>query len=241
MSQELQPGEEGMIARKLLRSLDCGVLATMSQELPGFPFGSVTPYVTTHDGHVVILVSDIAQHTKNMGENDKVCLTVMDNADGNKQEQGRATIIGHARPVPSDRLDEASERYFAFFPEARHYSKAHAFTFFWIETVRVRYIGGFGKIFWIEEEDWGVPAPEWSTEEAEIVKHMNDDHSSAVVAMTKVHAQVDDPEATLIAMDPEGCHLKTKCGIHYLSFGTSAMTKDSVREAMIALTKTPSN
>ena len=30
---------------------------------------------------------------------------------------------------------------------------------------RVRYIAGFGKIFWIEQEEWAVPRPQWAGSE----------------------------------------------------------------------------
>ncbi len=237
MSQDWQPSEEATIARKLLRSMDCGVLSTMSVAMPGFPFGSVTPYVTTHDGHVVVLVSDIAQHTKNMQADDKVCMTVMDNADGNKQEQGRATIIGRARPVPGDKEEEVSSRYFAFFPEARHYSQAHDFTYFWVEPKKIRYIGGFGKIFWIEKEDWVVPKPAWSADEAGIMEHMNSDHQDALNAMAKFYGGVESEDTSLVAVDPEGCHIKAAGRICYIPFAKCAMTKDAVREAMVTLSK----
>ena len=70
--------------RHLLRSLDSGILSTMSQELPGYPFGSVTPYVMTHEGRLVVYVSSIAQHTRNMQENSKVSLTVVEQGSGNQ-------------------------------------------------------------------------------------------------------------------------------------------------------------
>lgn len=235
MTQDWQPTEEGGIARNLLRKLDCGVLSTMSIEMPGYPFGSITPYVTMHDGRVVILVSDIAQHTKNMKADNKVCLTVMHNADGNKQEQGRATLIGDIEQVPEDLIGKVSARYFAFFPEARHYSQAHAFSYYWLAPKRVRYIGGFGKIFWIEKEDWAVPTPEWAADESSIIQHMNDDHGDALISMAKFFCGVDADEVTLIAMDVEGCHIRAGKSIHHIPFDTYVTSKGDVRQAMISL------
>lgn len=57
--------ENASTARALLRRVDSGVLSTMSVELLGYPFGSITPFVVTHEGRVVIYISEIAQHTKN--------------------------------------------------------------------------------------------------------------------------------------------------------------------------------
>ncbi len=236
MSLDWQPTEMGRIARKLLRSSDCGILSTMSVENPGYPFGSITPYVMTHGGRVAIYVSGIAQHTHNMRENDKVCLTVTDDGNGNKQDQGRATVMGDARPVPEEFLDAVSGRYFEFFPDARHYGSAHSFTFFWIDPLRVRYIGGFGKIFWVEEKEWSVPDPEWASTESGIIKHMNDDHRDALLAMTRFFGGIDAREVSLVAVDPEGCHIRADGRIHYVAFEEPAMNAETVRKAMVALT-----
>ncbi len=237
MREELAPGEEAAIARRLLHTVDCGVLSTMSVEMEGFPFGSITPFVMTHDGHVVVLVSDIAQHTKNMQADEKVCFTVMDHAGGNKQEQGRATVVGRARPVPQEEVAEARQRYFAFFPEARHYSQAHDFTFFRIEAERIRYIGGFGKIFWIEKEDWSLGRPSWVQDEEKSIVHMNEDHQDALNEIARVFTNMQDGDAKLVAADGEGCHLKTSTGIHYVPFAAPAIEENSLREALVTLAK----
>ena len=49
---------------------------------PRYPFGSIAPYTLNHDGEPIILISTIAQHTRNIKENNKVSLTVFDPARG---------------------------------------------------------------------------------------------------------------------------------------------------------------
>jgi len=83
--------------RRLVRSMDSGILSSMSLELPGYPFGSVAPYVMTHDGALAMYVSSIAQHTRNMQEDPKVSLTIVQQGLGNKQALGRVTVVGDAR------------------------------------------------------------------------------------------------------------------------------------------------
>src|SRR5687768_12394106 len=53
----------GQEARHLLRRHNLGVLSTHSVEVPGYPFGSVTPYAVDRAGEPLILISSIAQHT----------------------------------------------------------------------------------------------------------------------------------------------------------------------------------
>ena len=230
--------EEAAVARRLLRSRDSGVLSTMSIELPGYPFGSVTPYVMSPGGNIAVYVSSIAQHTANMIADPKVSLTVLEEGDGNRQALGRATVVGDASVVPGAAVDEVSARYFQFFPEARQYGGTHAFEFFWIEPRRVRYIGGFGKIYWIESGDWAVPTAGWSPNEGEVLAHMNRDHGDSLVQMARHFCGIDGEEVELVACDPEGCHLRTGSGYRYLCFERPALTAESLRKAMISLART---
>lgn len=225
------------LARRLLRSVDSGILSTMSKELPGYPFGSVTPFVMTHDGKIVIYVSAIAQHTANLLANPKTCLTAMQSGGGNQQELGRVTVVADAAEVPEDRIAEVQQRYYTFFPESQHYGQAHNFAFYWLEPVRVRYIGGFGKIFWIEQQDWALAEPEWQEAEAGIVKHMNDDHGEALRNMARHFCGMQVDQVEQLAVDVEGCHIRVGSEVRYLPFEAPCTTMNSVRAAMVSLAK----
>src|SRR5687767_837177 len=52
-------------ARTLLARESIGTLSTQSVKHPGWPFGSVMPYVLTADGAPVFLISGMAIHTQN--------------------------------------------------------------------------------------------------------------------------------------------------------------------------------
>jgi len=127
-------------------------------------------------GRPVVYISPIAQHTKNIVADPRVSLTVMEQgASDDVQAHGRLTYIANAQPVNRDR--DLAERYFRYFPTARQYENTHAFDFFLLEPVRVRFIGGFGQIFWLEPQDLLQPNPFTAVEEERIVQHMNQDHA----------------------------------------------------------------
>lgn len=238
MSSNWQTTEEAAIARRLMRSVDSGILSTMSKELPGYPFGSVTPYFLTHDGRVVIYVSGIAQHTKNILADPKVCMTVMDSGDESQQSLGRVTVIGDAE-IASDDESKVMERYFQFFPEAVRYAQTHSFMFVTIKPKRVRYIGGFGKIFWVEAEDWITPACEWAASEAGVISHMNADHADALALIAKHFcSQASADKAQFVAVDPEGFHLSTTGRTFYVPFENPCLDSKELREALVAMTRT---
>jgi putative heme iron utilization protein len=233
--------EQGSVARRLMRTLDFGVLSSMSTELPGYPFGSVTPYVLSHGGRPVIYVSDIAQHTANMKADPKTCLTVAEVAGAdNQQALGRVTLVGDGVKVPESEVEAVQARYYAFFPEARHYGAAHGFDFYWLEPKRVRYIAGFGKIFWIEAEDWAVPTAEWAPAESGVVEHMNADHGNSMLKMLKHFCGVRVESAEMLACDAEGFHLRADDVIRYIAFPAPCMDVEALRSAMVELARSSS-
>lgn len=239
---ELSNQQQAAMARRLVRTVDGGILSTISVEIPGYPFGSVTPFVLTHEGYAVIYVSSIAQHTKNVLADPRVCLTLAAEArpGTNRQAVGRVTLVGDAVPVPDEHVETAGNRYFNFFPESRAYAGTHDFRFFWIEPRRVRHIAGFGQIFWVERDDWLLRSPDWQAEEAGIVQHMNEDHGDAVreIAANLLGASAAElEEAELIAVDSEGFHVRTALGIVQGSFEGACQTTDDVRQAFIQLVR----
>lgn len=232
--EELQ--ELATLARTLVRSVDSGVLSTHSLEHEGYPFGSVTPFVLMPNGNLVVYISSIAQHTLNIESNPKVCLTILEREE-DSQASGRVAFLGDAQVVSKDRVAEVGERYFAFFQSARGYSKVHDFSFIEIEAVRVRYIAGFGKIHWIEKEDWVQAVPQWQNDEASIINHMNDDHSDSLGAMCRSFVADDCDSAEMLSLDPNGFHVRTPNHIHYMSFDAPCSTSQAVREEMIRLSR----
>jgi len=147
----MSTNEQWNAARELLENCREGILSTHSLDVPGYPFGSLTPYALDSHNRPVILISAIAQHTKNLIANPKVCLTVAETAETqNKQALARLSYMADAELVSHDQ--DTFDRYFARFPESRAYFGTHDFAFYRLNPVRLRFIGGFGKIFWIEKE-----------------------------------------------------------------------------------------
>jgi putative heme iron utilization protein len=88
-------------ARLMLRAHRYGALCTLSKKFDGYPFGSITPYLVDHDGSLLILISSLAEHTKNIRCDSRVSLITHDHRDPYFQAQGRVTFIGNAEPEPN--------------------------------------------------------------------------------------------------------------------------------------------
>src|SRR5215470_16012673 len=64
--------------RKMLARERNGVLSTLSAKETGWPYGSITPYAQFESGEPIILISEIAEHTRNLHRDARVSLLVRD-------------------------------------------------------------------------------------------------------------------------------------------------------------------
>ncbi len=221
-------------ARRLFLQESFGVLSTISLDVHGYPFGSVTPYCADDRGRPIIYISTIAQHTKNIAADPHVSLTVVERAgDADEvQAMGRLTCLGDAKPVDR-RESRVGERYFRHFPSARQYQDTHDFAFFRLELVRIRYIGGFGQIYWVEPGEFELANPFSAAQESQIVEHMNRDHRDAL-------NRYAGGDATMSGIDAEGFDLLLKgASKRRVAFDVPVRNMGEARQALIALTKRP--
>jgi len=221
-------------ARQLFLQESFGVLSTISVDLPGYPFGSVTPYCADEQGRPVLYISHIAQHTRNILADSRVSLTVFETTQGltDVQAQGRVTLIGDAHPIDDD-AKQIRERYFRYFPNSRQYQNTHDFAFFALDLVRVRFIGGFGKIYWVEPNQFMISNPFSAAQETRIIDHMNNDHAPAL----KHYA--GDREATMIGIDAEGFDVLIESGKLRVSFEKPVLNMEQARQALVEMARRP--
>lgn len=236
----MAPEEASALARKaraLLRRSPTGVLSTWSLAMPGFPFGSLAPFAMTLEGRPLLYVSRLAEHTRNLLADARACLTVSDAGTAPAQALGRASVIAEARQASEAEHAALADRFFALFPEQREYESLGDFGFWWLEPARVRWIGGFGEIAWIERGDWLLPSPEWQHGEGGIVAHMNGDHGDALAAMARRVFTGTTGDVSMLACDAEGFHLRVAGVVRRIAFDRRCQTADEVRAEMVRLTR----
>ena len=217
------------------RSLQ-GILSTLSLEIAGYPFGSVITFVPDRRNRPVILISDLAQHTKNIKADARVSLTLIEGGD-DIQASGRVTIVGNAVRV-EDEVDDVAERFYRRFPHAIDYHRAHDFAFYRIEPVQARYIGGVGKIHWVGGYALARTTPFAALAEAGMIEHMNADHVDAMRDYCRLFGF--DPGATvprMSAVDGEGFDLMLDKRLLRIDFETPVASTGEVRAAMVALAR----
>ena len=222
-------------ARRLMYHQNVGVLSTHSVDVEGYPFGSLAPFVLDYGGEPAMLISDIAQHTRNIKRDNRVSLTVFDRYAADPQAAGRLTWIGDAAPV-DPRDAEVRDRYLRFFPSSASYFEMHDFSFYRITLRRARFIGGFGQIYWIEPGEMLVENPFRGTE-AGIVEHMNEDHQKALFHYCRALARVEPEAVTMAGIDAEGFDMLTDRGKVRVDFDTPIGTMDEARAELVRLAR----
>ena len=100
------------------RSDKIAVLSTISKKYEGYPFGSFVTYVSGWDRTTFLYLSDLADHTKNLKNDHKSCITIFKkNESGDVQNSARLTLIGDLKKVPDKIYEACKERFHNFFPE----------------------------------------------------------------------------------------------------------------------------
>lgn len=222
-------------ARAFLRVTRSGVLSTHSARLQGYPFGSIAPFVLDHDGQPLILISTIAEHTKNIQADPRVSLIAFDPASPDMQAGARLTLIGDATAAPKD--DALRARYLRYFPQAESYFDMHDFLFHRIAVQQARYIGGFGKIHWIPGDQLRPPANQLAMQETAILEHMNADHADNLRAYCRHVHNATVESAVMIGIDTDGFDVMADGAVLRFPFDTPVTDAPSARVALVALAK----
>ncbi len=224
-------------ARRLYAASQQGVLSTLSRSVPGYPFGSVITFSTDWHNRPVILISDLAEHTKNIAADPRVSITIIEGGE-DIQASGRLTLIGDAaRIADAAEVDALATRYYRRFPHAIDYHQAHDFAFYRIEPVKARYIGGFGRIHWIAADALCTANP-FAVTETGMIEHMNADHVPAMTDYCRLYG-LDPAGQTprLSAIDSEGFDLMLGKRLLRIAFDAPAATPAAVRATMVALAR----
>ena len=232
-------------AKQFLRSTRSGVLSSFSAKFAGYPFGSVMPFVLGHDCQPIILISSIAEHTKNIISNPKVSLLVFQSEQIKSAEDlhanGRLTLIGEAEQLDKNNADLMT-RYCRYLPESTGYLAMHDFQFYRINIKHIRYIAGFGKMGWVTHAQMAVNSTQSiAALEADMLDHMNTDHRDSLTQYCQYFYQLTPDTATIIGIDCDGFdveivhedHIK----IRRFHFATPITDAQSARAAFIALSK----
>ncbi len=205
-------------------------LATVDTQ--GQPLATAINVVPDGQGRLILLMSDLAEHTVNVRQNPAVSLMWVEESHSDWQAAVRLSVTGSLERVTA----EQGERYLQVFPHMRDYLQLD-FHFYALRPEKVRWIPGFGKAAWLEAAAL-LPAHGWDlAREQGMVGHMNADHSDACDHYLSLLGCPGEG-ATMLAVDPWGSWLLHEGNLRRLPFSAKAEDAVQVREALVALART---
>ena len=227
--------------RRLVRGLDRATLGTLGRAdgaAAGEPYASLVLAACMPDLSPVLLISALADHTKNLLADPRASLLF----DG---------TVGLAEPLTGPRAglqgrfvrddsDAARRRYLARHPSAAMYAGFKDFGFWRMEIRAAHLVAGFGRIHWLDAaavRDDVADAEALVAAEREIVDHMNKDHPDAVQLYATRLLGRGGEGWTLTGVDPEGADLRRDGEVARLAFAKRATDPERARTELVRLVK----
>ena len=230
------------LARNLMRSHETAVLAT---NLPGegHPYASLVLVAADYDAAPILLISDLAEHSKNIAADDRVSL-LFDGTRGLAAPLTGARLSVQGRAA-RDNCGRLRRRFLARHEDAADYADFADFGFYRVAVERGHLVAGFGKIEWIDGAELLLPsagAAAFDGLEPGAVSHMNEDHGDAIQDYAQYLLGGANRDAgtgwAMTGCDPEGCDLRRGGEVLRLGFDTPVNDGDSLRRALVTLART---
>lgn len=133
-------------ARDIIQAAKTASLGTLTDD--GSPFVSLVTVAATSATSVVMLLSGLAKHTKNLKRDARCSLLLVQpgGESGNPLEGARLSIVGEVTQL--SRAEDATERasFLTKHPDAAMYADFGDFSLYRVDIAEAHLVAGFGRI-----------------------------------------------------------------------------------------------
>lgn len=197
-------------ARTVVDQCSSGLLSTFSQRFEGFPYGSFLDYAADQDGSLILSISSLAPHRKDIEENRRCCVVIM--KDKLDRSDVLVTYMGEALEVSELEQQKVRDVFLSKHPEA-FWVDFGDFKFMRIQPRFIRYASGivtpFNRTGDFSGEDFSHasvdPIARFSTP---IATHMNKDHADETKSMVEKAIGIKVENARIIDLDTLGLNVQ---------------------------------
>jgi putative heme iron utilization protein len=221
-------------AKRLLRISRIGALATLDRTA-GAPLTTLVSVGCDHDGAPLLLLSTLAQHTKNLTADARASLLLTSPARrGDPLNQPRLTVGGKilAHPAPSGRA-----RFLVRNPKSKLYASFADFAIFRFDISAVHFNGGFGRAAALAPADilTDLTGAESLLEaETGLLAAINARGGADLATLAGEEERRKGRRWRAIGLDPDGLDLASGAQAARLAFGAPALTPQAWRRALAA-------
>lgn len=196
-----------LAAKKLLREGRSGSLATLMAG-SGDPYCSLVNIATAPDGAPILLLSQLALHTKNILADSRASLMLDERKDGDPLEGARVMLMGTLTAIADAAVRTA---YLRRQPEAQMFAGFADFDFYRMAINRAHLVAGFGRIIDLTPQDLltdTANAEALLAAETTAIEHINADHAEACRLYATKLLGGPDGDWKCTGIDPEGIELQ---------------------------------
>jgi putative heme iron utilization protein len=236
MSEPLTSRDPATLGRLLARGCTRAALAT---SLNGAPYASLVLFAVDVDASPLLLLSDLAQHSRNIAFDPRVSL-LLDATEGHADPLTgpRLTLLGRALQTDDPRC---RGRFVVHHPASAGYAGFRDFHLYRVAVERGHLIAGFGRIDWIAGADFlfALDTAVLAAAESEILQHMNADHSDTIAHYARGLLGRSGTGWRMTGIDPEGIDLCCDDETARLDFTapvvSPVLTPEAARAALVQL------
>lgn len=222
--------------RALIRGTDRAALATMDRDTDRWPYASLVLAACDHGAAPLLLISDLAEHSKNIAADSRLSLLFDGTAGLDETLTGtRASVLGRAERCDDEDL---LGRFVARHPSAAGYAGFADFHLYRVRIERAHLVAGFGAIDWIDGSDivYDVTdATDLAEAENGIISHMNDDHADAIEDYAHNLLNLSGGPWIMTGIDPEGIDIRYQGEVGRVTFEGPVHGPGEARERLVAL------
>lgn len=225
-----EPPSPAWQSRVLLRAARSAALATT---MDGQPFAALTIPATAPDLSVLLLLSTLSEHTRQLMAEPRCALLVAGTAESaNPQTAPRVCITGLAAQDADPAL---KQRFLAVHPYAALYADFADFALWRIRPMGGQFVGGFARAARLRQADL-TPDPDAVAAVAQaasdIMAHCNDDHADTLALLAGSAG-----DWRMVGVDVDGCDLAFGETVRRVAWSQPVADAGGVRREMVALAK----
>jgi putative heme iron utilization protein len=222
------------LARRLMRTCDRAALAT---SLNGAPYVSLVLITAALDASPLLLLSDLAQHSRNIAFDPRLAL-LLDGTEGHadRLDGPRLSVLGRAEKVDDPGL---LARFTARHRSSLAYAGFADFRLYRVVVERGHLVAGFGRIEWIDAADLlsAGDLQAFAAAEPAAVARINRDCGAALDGLAAQRGR-GGSGWRLTGLDPDGADLCCGGAAARIDFPAPATSAEAAIAALVHLVET---
>lgn len=231
-------------ARRLVRAAASATLATQAS---GQPFASLVTPVAAADFSVLLWLSTLSEHTRQLQAEPRCALLYTGPApapdgvvDPNPQTVPRVTLTGLAAPVAGAAVAAPKARWLARHPYAALYAEFGDFDLWRVTIGGGLLVGGFARAHRLRQADLApdpIAVAAIEATAADLMAEVNRDHAAALAVIAERLLGQPTGNWRMATVDPDGADLAAGDRVCRLAFARPVVDASGVRAALVALAR----